>query len=69
MPVDRERDAHRRLSACNTPQFGSASEATRLNDFIGQAGGSGVAMSICAGDLAGGLKLALDEFMGACEGW
>lgn len=57
------------LTACSTPQFGTAAEATRLKDFIGQAGGSGAAMSICTGDLAGGLKLALDEFMSACDGW
>ncbi len=47
--------------------FGSADEATRLRELTSLAGANGVFSSICAGDLAQGLKDAIQTFSAACE--
>lgn len=49
--------------------FGSAYEATRLKEFVNQAGTNATFSSICDGDLSGGLEQALDTFESACEGF
>lgn len=50
-----------------TSDFGMAAEATRLKDFVRQAGDNAVFSSICEGDLTISLRDALDTFQAACE--
>lgn len=50
-----------------TSQFGDATYATRLLDFVSQTGPNAVFSSICAGDLSGSLEDALDTFGLACD--
>ncbi len=47
--------------------FGSAEKATRLLDFVRQAGSNSVFSSICSGDLSGALTNALNTFQTACN--
>lgn len=47
--------------------FGDAAEATRLREFVNQAGENVVFSSICDGDLAASLMTALDTFDVACQ--
>ncbi len=47
--------------------FGSADENTRLRELVTSAGQNGIFSSICSGDLAQGLKDALQTFSAACE--
>jgi hypothetical protein len=47
--------------------FGSARTATRLLEFVRQAGSNAVFSSICSGDLAGALTQALGTFQAACN--
>lgn len=47
--------------------FGVAYEATRLQDFVSQAGDNAVFSSICQGDLSSSLEQALQTFDAACE--
>lgn len=47
--------------------FGEAAEASRMIDFVGQAGTNSVLSSICSGDLTGALEEALQNFEAACE--
>jgi hypothetical protein len=53
-------------TSCSS-NFGDASEAIRLKDFVGQVGENAVFSSICEGDLTGALVDALDTFQSACE--
>ncbi|MEM6956643.1 MAG: hypothetical protein AAF645_13200 [Myxococcota bacterium] len=48
-------------------RFGDATEATRLQEFVRQAGENAVFSSICDGDLAGSLETALNTFNVACQ--
>lgn len=50
-------------------EFGSAAEATRLKNLVGQVGANGVVSSICSGDLTGALQQALETFDTACQGF
>jgi hypothetical protein len=50
-----------------TSAFGSASEATRLKQFVAETGANGVFSSICEGDLTAALSTALDTFDAACQ--
>jgi hypothetical protein len=47
-------------------QFGRAAPATRVKELVTLAGDNGVFSSICDGDLAVGLRAALDTFQNAC---
>lgn len=47
--------------------FGNAAEATRMIDFVAQAGSNSVLSSICSGDLTNALGEALDTFEAACN--
>jgi hypothetical protein len=47
--------------------FGDAAEATRLSEFVSQAGENVVFSSICDADIAGSLMTALDTFDVACQ--
>lgn len=47
--------------------FGEAEEASRLKDFVSQAGQNAVFSSICQDDLASALDEALATFTAACE--
>lgn len=51
---------------CNS-EFGSAAEAVRLKELVGQAGDNGIMSSICSGDLATALEDALATFEDACQ--
>ncbi|MBX3211982.1 MAG: hypothetical protein KF850_08115 [Labilithrix sp.] len=53
-------------TACQS-SFGKASEAARLQDFVGMAGKNGTFSSICDGDLSDALEKALDTFDAACK--
>ena len=46
--------------------FGSAEEATRLEQFVSLVGTNAVMSSICDGDLSIGLTQALGTFKSAC---
>ena len=48
-------------------EFGDASEAARLRDFVNMTGATGVFSSICEGDLATSLNQALETFDTACD--
>ena len=48
-------------------EFGDAMEATRLREFVNNAGENAVFSSICDGDLSGSLMRALQTFQAACE--
>jgi len=50
-----------------TSAFGQAAEATRLLQFVGDAGQNAIFSSICDGDLTGALHDALSTFQAACE--
>jgi len=50
-----------------TSQFGDATYATRLIEFVEDTGSNGVFSSICDGDLSKSLKDALETFMVACD--
>ncbi len=47
--------------------FGEAAGATRMVDFVSQAGDNSVLSSICSGDLTNALQEALDTFESACD--
>jgi hypothetical protein len=47
--------------------FGSARTATRMLEFVRQAGSNAVFSSICSGDLSGALTQALGTFQAACN--
>ncbi|MBI4510461.1 MAG: hypothetical protein HY698_12560 [Deltaproteobacteria bacterium] len=47
--------------------MGVADEATRLKDFVAQAGQNAVFSSICEGNLAGSLREAIQRFSAACD--
>ena len=47
--------------------FGSARTATRMLEFVRQAGTNAVFSSICAGNLSAGLTSALGTFKAACD--
>ncbi|MDB4946476.1 MAG: putative lipoprotein [Labilithrix sp.] len=53
-------------SSCNSA-FGSAAEAKRLKQFMGDVGTNAVFSSICTGDLTMGLSDALATFDKACK--
>ncbi len=50
-----------------TSSFGEAAEATRMIDFVAQAGDNTVLSSICDGDLTSALRDALDQFEASCN--
>jgi len=52
-------------TAC-TSAFGDATAATRLKDFVTQAGTQAVFSSICAGDLTTALSEVIAKFQAAC---
>jgi len=54
------------LTSCET-EWGSAFEATRLKQFVADAGDNAVFTSICDADLSAALAEALDTFESACE--
>ncbi len=53
-------------TACSS-SFGDAAAATRLQQFVSEAGDNAVFSSICEGNLAGALQTALDTFTAACD--
>jgi hypothetical protein len=53
-------------ASCNS-NFGTAAGATRMVDFVSQAGDNSVLSSICSGDLTNALEEALDTFESACD--
>jgi hypothetical protein len=53
--------------ACNSPEFGSASKAVRLQKFVSTVGENGVFSDICQGDLTAALQQALKTFTEACK--
>jgi hypothetical protein len=50
-----------------TSNFGDAIKAERLQNFVNVTGDNAVFSSICEGDLASALHVALDTFEAACE--
>lgn len=49
--------------------FGTATNALKLQDFVGSVGENAVFSSICEGDLSAALSDALSTFEAACEGF
>ncbi len=52
---------------CSSKQFGSATEAKKLKEFVTDVGKNGVFSSICEGDLTPGVTKALTLFDQACK--